>query len=1048
MSYNDDNSFSILLIFTALSFLGLLLIPEISVSLLPSYHNSGITITTNWKNVSARIVERELTSRLEGAFNTLEGIESIESVSSTEESKITLFADKYANTDNLRLDVSSIIRRMYPGLPVGVSYPEINQYNSNSSDKELLLTYTLHGPDDNSVLQAYAEKYISKRLSMVAGVDETVVYGGVKYQWQVKYNEDIVRKLNISVVEIKQAIRQYFQVQSIGHVFEKADDKEYLYLLELRNKNSEKIYLDEIPIKKVGANIVYLNDIASVSYIKQKANSFFRINGSNAVVIDLYGDDGVNSIDLVKRVRNNMILLENNLPNDYTLEESYNSTVFIEKEIDKNLKRTILTLIILLIFVFLVSISTKYVVLIILSLITNVSIAFIFYYLFGIEIHLYSLAGITVSLGLIIDNAIVMADHLIHRKNKRVFIALLASTSTTLISLFFIWLLPESLRLNLWDFAMILLVNLAVSLTIALYYIPALLTTIKLQHRSPKAGLIKVRTIVKLNKYYRLTVVFILKKKYLIIILLVLAFGLPVYMIPVNVEGNGLFAKTYNNSLGNPWYVNNVRPHINKVLGGSLRLFSNFVFEGSYYRKHEETKLFVQASMPKGASVQQLNEAFEELENYLSKYSIDSIKFISRITSAQSGRLIIYFNSGSHRGDLPYFLKSRIVSLCVDYGGVNWNVYGVGRGFSSRYGANEMIDLKIRLSGYNFDELEILGSKVKSLLTKHPRVRNVNIAGNRYRYRGGKSYEYILEPRIEEINRSRVTMNNIFDFINANSPFSSGSMGFIFNNEYNSISIVPALDYNSWDIINRPIDTLGNKLSALIKITKDFEEQSVYKLNQNYVRIVDFQYIGNVVFGERFLRKVVDEVKQELPLGYDIRPLGYSFDFERDAVSYTLLLALIAVMIFVICSILFESLIRPLAIMSIIPVSYIGIFLTFYCFDLNFDQGGYASFILVSGLVVNSAIYILNEFDNIRKVKRSNNILHMYVKAFNRKIIPILTTIISTILGLVPFVVTAHDEPFWFALTAGTIGGLLFSIMAIIIILPVFVLRKSSIKSY
>ncbi len=140
--------------------------------------------------------------------------------------------------------------------------------------------------------------------------------------------------------------------------------------------------------------------------------------------------------------------------------------------------------------------------------------------------------------------------------------------------------------------------------------------------------------------------------------------------------------------------------------------------------------------------------------------------------------------------------------------------------------------------------------------------------------------------------------------------------------------------------------------------------------------------------------------------------------------------------IYFICSILFESLIQPFAIIFMIPVSFIGVFLTFYLFDFNFDQGGFAAFILLCGIVVNAGLYIINDYNNFCKAKGKRQGLSLYIKAFNHKIIPIFLTIISTVLSLVSFVWSGQKEVFWFAFAIGAIGGLIFSIVAIVIFLP------------
>ena len=152
------------------------------------------------------------------------------------------------------------------------------------------------------------------------------------------------------------------------------------------------------------------------------------------------------------------------------------------------------------------------------------------------------------------------------------------------------------------------------------------------------------------------------------------------------------------------------------------------------------------------------------------------------------------------------------------------------------------------------------------------------------------------------------------------------------------------------------------------------------------------------------------------------------------------LLVLVIAIIYFICSVLFESLRQPLVIIVMIPISFIGVFLTFYLFELKFDQGGFASFVLLSGLVVNAGIYLINDYNIFRSGGVAPGLV-TYLRAYNRKIVPIMLTVLSTVLGLVPFVVISR-EPFWFSFAAGAMGGMLFSIVAILFFLPVFLPMK------
>ena len=156
------------------------------------------------------------------------------------------------------------------------------------------------------------------------------------------------------------------------------------------------------------------------------------------------------------------------------------------------------------------------------------------------------------------------------------------------------------------------------------------------------------------------------------------------------------------------------------------------------------------------------------------------------------------------------------------------------------------------------------------------------------------------------------------------------------------------------------------------------------------------------------------------------------------AMAVLVLILVLVVGIFFICSVLFENLKQPFFIIIIIPFSVIGLFLIFSLFDFYFDQGGYAAFVMLGGLAVNAAIFIVNDLNNRSIGLYNRNIL----KAVAGKAVPIMLTILSTCFGLIPFIIEGQNEVFWFSLAIGTIGGLVFSIIGVFVALPVFLWKK------
>src|SRR5690606_15388626 len=120
--------------------------------------------------------------------------------------------------------------------------------------------------------------------------------------------------------------------------------------------------------------------------------------------------------------------------------------------------------------------------------------------------------------------------------------------------------------------------------------------------------------------------------------------------------------------------------------------------------------------------------------------------------------------------------------------------------------------------------------------------------------------------------------------------------------------------------------------------------------------------------------------RNELPVGYTVKAEENHYGWGKSENKQYWLLGIVFLIIYFCSGILFNSLRQPFHIIFIIPLSFIGIFLSFYWFKINFDQGGFAAFILLSGLTVNSNIYIINEYNNILK-SRNISPLAAYIKA-------------------------------------------------------------------
>ncbi len=1039
------SSFTVLITFVCLSIVGASLIPLLSVQLTPTRTNKSLSVYFGWQDASAKVIEQEVTSKLEGVFNTIRGIKAISSTSKKGSGSISMDFKKHVDMDAIRFEVANLIRQSYSELPEGLNYPFLSKSTANENNSPIV-SYSINANESPLYIKKFTENHILPKLTAINGINKVDVYGAASFEWVIEYNSKKLVQLHISVGDIQNAIRTYLQKRELGNAIIQSENKEtdQEIALVLTHKHEGDIDWNHIPIKKINNRIIYLKNIAKTSYKEGKVNAYYRVNGLNTVNMVVYAEKDINTIDLAKTVRATIDDLKKGLPTGYAIKITQDTTEFIVDELQKIQKRTLFSFLILLVLIVLINRSIKYLSVLFLSIVTNLLIAVIFYYVFNVQLQLYSFAGITISFGIIIDNSIIMIDHLRNKGNKKAFLAILAATLTTIGALMVIFLLEESQRLNLWDFALVIAINIGVSLLVSLYYVPALLEKMNLQKKRIRFSRKRKRRVFRFTKRYARIINWMHKPKFkwAFITLFILGFGLPLHLLPKELEGDDMWIKLYNNTLGTEWYNTELRPTLEKIVGGSLRLFTEDVFENSYYNEPERTTLNVTGRMPDGCTIEQLNDVILKMENYIGRFDEISL-YETRINSPKSSNITIYFKEDFEFGAFPYALKSMLESKVISLGGLDWSVSGVGRGFSNALGTGYKSN-RITLEGYNYDNLYGYAELLKQQLeaNSNGRVKEVEITSGGW---GGNTLnEYFLDFDQEQLAMSNISQNQLYGYLK-NQVHSGNVASIVKDHELQQVKLVSDnyQKFNVWDLKNTPI-TIGDKqykLNQLASIKKRKTGNTIQKNNQQYRLTVAYDFLGTQPLAKKVRERNVEELKTKLPIGYRVLEQSYNGWDKEDKKQYYYLFVVIGI-IFFICAIVLESLKQPFAIISMIPLSFIGVFLTFYVFDFNFDQGGYASFILLSGISVNSALFIINDYNNLKKQYPNRNLQSLYFKAFNYKIIPVLLTIISTVVGLIPFVWHGQNEAFWFSFAAGAIGGLLFSLIGIFFYLPIFSVKK------
>ncbi|MDR1671777.1 MAG: efflux RND transporter permease subunit [Alistipes sp.] len=1005
------SAFSVILIMVVLMVVGAAMMPLLKVQYTPSDRREGFSVSFGWPGVSARVVESEVTSKIEGVLNSIEGVTHITATSRKGGGRVWLGFKKGTRMDAARFEVATQIRQIYSKLPAGVSYPYIDMSLGGSSSRNII-TYTINADLPPYLIVKWAEENLSPALSRIAGVESVNLSGATPFEWIVTFDANLARDAGITVDDIAAALGTSSREDIVGNF----TDGDRMQTIRLTGDGGDATDLENTPVKKVGDRIYHLRDIATVQYRESLPRSYFRINGLNTIYMTFGANEGINTIEVAGQIRESIARLTPTLPPNYTLHLAYDVSEVLRDEIDTILFRSVLSLIILLGFVWLVSRSLRYLALIALSIVVNLLVAVIFYYLFGVEIQLYSLAGITVSLGIIIDTSIVMIDHYSYYRNRRVFTSILGALLTTIAALLVIFFLPDQQKANLVDFVWVIVINLSISVVIAFMFIPSLLEKIPIRRR----GVVRTRTtgrrrIARFSLRYERFIVWGRRPRHRWIFIVLLLGG----------------------------------------FAGSFWFFAKGYRPESFFRTPEPRKsIHINAGMPEGCSVHQLNDVMRAMENYLAQYDeIDTYQ--TSVNSYNSASITVNFKKEFENTSFPVMLFDELSRQAQSYGGANWYVRGVlpDQFFSNYIGSGGYKSHGIRLKGYNYDMLYRYATELVDSLSRDGRVSDPGIfSDNRY---STPENEFFITYDREKIARAgldlggywRVLREQLFD----------QQVSYRFDGETTTPVVLTSSEkdaFDRWHIARDmvSVDDVATRLDDIGTVSIRRSGNDIMRENQEYRLVVGFNYIGAYELANRRVDRAVKMMNESvLPIGYKAERIDHGWRPDaKDNWRMAGLLALVIIIIYGLCAIIFESLIKPFVILLMIPVGFIGLFLTFAIGRFTFDQGGFAAMVMMCGIVVNAGIYIVHEYNVIHRARQgatgsatAASAVSGYVRAYNRKIVPTLLTIISTVLGLIPFLFDGTDNVFWFAFAVGVMGSMLFSILALVVWLPIFFPLKS-----
>lgn len=407
--------FTLLLALAVIIVVGAALVPRIDVADQPRpRQGKTLGVWFSWPGASAKVVEQNVTSRIEGLVSMVSGVKEVSSESNFGSGSVRINLKPDANVSATKFEIASLLRQTYRQLPEGVSYPELSGgevvNESRSKDPtQLLQTYQVHSNLTDEQLREYINTHVKPQLQQMQQVKQVEVTGGTNKYIVITYDPMVLAGYGLSAGNLQSGIESFLGRHDVVGEMQQPGDNER-HTIYLATERFDKP-LEQMPIGMVADKMVYLNDLATYEYKDMEPGRYFRVNGLNTIYMNIYVEADDNFIACAKEVNKRMEQIVPELKSGVYLEKIYDASQQKANELHKLVWRSLLSLFILLVFVWLVRRDWRYLLVMVITLVANVMMAVIAYYLFDIRLHIYSLAGITVSLGMVIDAAVVMVDH-------------------------------------------------------------------------------------------------------------------------------------------------------------------------------------------------------------------------------------------------------------------------------------------------------------------------------------------------------------------------------------------------------------------------------------------------------------------------------------------------------------------------------------------------------------------------------------------------------------------------------------------------------------
>ena len=957
----------------------------------PSVDNPIISVDCSYPGANADVIENQITEPLEQNINGIPGIRSLSSVSSQGSSRITVEFELSVDLETAANDVRDKVSRAQRFLPRDCDPPTVSKADADAMP---ILQIALQS-DKRSLLELseIADLTVKEQLQTIPDVSSVGIWGEKRYCMRLWLDPVKMAGYGVTPTDVKNAVDKENVELPSGSIEGNAIE---LTVRTMGLMHTAKEFNDLI-LKEDGGRIVRFSDVGRAELGPADIKSYMKMNGVPMVAVVVVPQPGANHIEIADNVYQRMEQMKKDLPEDVHFKYGFDNTRFIRASIGE-VKDTIFEAFILVIFIIFMFLRDWRVTLVP-CIVIPVSLigSFFVMYIAGFSVNVLTMLAIVLSVGLVVDDAIVMTENIYVRIErgmkpfeagiegaKEIFFAVL-STTVTLLAVFIPIVFMDGITGRLFrEFSMVIAGTVCISSFAALTITPMLSTKILVRRKQQNRFYRWSEPFfVGLNKYYTRGLNAVLSRRWVVFPIMAVMLGIifwlwgaiPAEMAPledrsaITIRTMGFEGVTYE-------YMRDYTEDINQVIDSICPDADNTsarVFSGN-------GNIRVTLKDLKDRDYTQMEVAEQITKALVTKTRARS--FVQQQSSF-----------GGRRGGMPiqYVLQSTSIEKLQEVLPV----------FMAKVHANPMFrmaDVNLKFSkpearlAIDRDRASVLGVTTREVA----QTLQYGLSGQRmgYFYMNGKQYEIK-----GEINRQQ-----------RNKP----------------------ADLKAIYIRNKNGEMI--QMDNLIKLSSGIAPPQLYRYNRFSSATISAGLADGKTIGEG-LDEMDKIAKETLDDTFRTALTGDSKEFRESSSSLMFAFILAIILIYLILAAQFESFKDPIIIMLTVPLAIAGALVFMSTNDITMNIFSQIGIIMLIGLVAKNGILIV-EFAN-QKQEAGINKLQSIREASQQRLRPILMTSTSTILGLIPLAfATGEGSNQRIAMGIAVVGGMLVSTFMTMFVVP------------